>query len=322
MQKIKVVNIDFNAERYFTSETFREEVASGLKKVRGDKVYFNIYGSEQASEYLLTVCIDLNDTITIADGRVTIAPGTLVGEMGKVVKIKQWLSFYIPMRKMRDILSTIKIIKNTRRYKQFKMDKVPSDARKIVYPTQHSSRFDYISYYDELREPQTDDLVDYTLGHLRNLYNAVKTLNFTTMVDVLTEEGHIVRRPVTFEIAEDEFLDIVNGKIHSIVRKGTMHRYAYRYSKEASEGYILPFEIKIDKEFRAIFKDMFKTINKRIKQINGYRRRNYVGTNLFADGSYGAVYRGYSSCGNKRVSIIDQRDYFYDDAIKLIEGGE
>lgn len=322
MQKIKVVNIDFNVERYFTSETFREEVASGLKKVRGNKVYFNIYGSEQASEYMLTVCIDLNDTITVADGRVTIAPGTLVGEMGKAIKIKQWLSFYIPMRKMRDIITTIRIIRNAKRYKQFKMDKVPSDARKIVYPTQHGSRFDYIAYYDSLREPQTEDLIDYTLAHLRNLYNAVKTLNFTTMVDVLTEEGHIVRRPVTFEIAEDEFLDIVNGKIHSIVRKGTMHRYAYRYSKEASEGYILPFEIKIDKDFRATFKDMFKTINKRIKQINGYRRRNYVGTNLFADGSYGAVYRGYSNCGNKRVSIIDQRDYFYDDAIKIIEGGE
>lgn len=319
MQKIKVVNIDFNAERHFMSETFREEVACRVKKIRGDKVYFNMYGSEQASEYLLTFCIDLNDTITVADARVTIEPGTLVGEMGKAVKIKQWLSFYIPMRKMRDIIATIRIIRNSKRYKQLKMDKVPSDARKIVYPNQFDSRFDYIVYYDELREPQTDDLVDYTVAHLRNLYNSVKTLNFTTMVDVLTEEGHTVRRPVTFEIAEDEFLDIVNGKIHSIVRKGTLHKYSY---SKVSEGYILPFEIKIDKELRSIFKEIFKSINKRIKQINGYRRRNYIGTNLFADGSYGAVYRGYSNCGNKRVSIIDQRDYFYDDAIKIIEGGE
>lgn len=304
------------------SETFRKNVACGFKKIRGDKVYFNIYGSEQASNYMLTCCIDLNDTITIADARVTIEPGTLVGEMGKAVKIKQWLSFYIPMYKMKDIISSIRIIRNAKRFKQFKMDKVPSDARKIVYPNHYNSRFDYIAYYDDLREPKTSELTDYSLGYLRELYDSVKTLNFTTMVDVLDEDGHILRRPVTFEIPEDEFLGIVNGKISSIVRKGTMHKYSYSKYNEVSEGYILPFEIKIDKEFKSIFKDIFKAINKRIKMINGYRRRNSVGTNLFTDGSYGAVYRGYSRCGSKRISNIDQRDYFYDDIIKIIEGGE
>lgn len=322
MQKIKIVNIDFDANDHFTSETYKEQISRGSRKVRGELIYFNMYGYEQASEYLLTFCIDLNDTITVADGRVTIEPGTLVGEMGKAVKIKQWISFYIPTEEMKDIIATIRTIRNAKRFKQFKMDKVPADARKISYPNHYNSRFDYISYYDELREPRTDELVDYSLGHLRELYDSVKTLNFTTMVDVLDEDGHTFKRPVTFEIPEDEFLGIVNGKIHSIVRKGTMHKYSYSKYNEVSEGYILPFEIKIDKEFRAIFKTILKAINKRIKMINGYRQRNCVGTNLFADGSYGAVYRGYSRCGSKRISNIDQRDYFYDDAIKIIEGGE
>ncbi len=310
MQKIKVID-------YIDDIPFR-----GVRL--GNRFRDNIAIRNNGNNYYVTIEVDLTDAdISTIDNRVVVEPGTKVLHNRKVVVLRKFISGYASTNKMRDIIRRGYEFRYNSTYKSYD-NELGDNSPKITYSRVQKYRFNYISKYGDIVEPETErHLGSLDQRTLCRYYNNIKVLNYTAWLNVIDGYGRRVRYPITFEIPEDEILAIINNKQNVIRREGALYKEPYQRKSSATMWYVLPFEIKVDYGLRKDITKIYRLLTIKSKLIRGFVQKNKAGSSTINDGVCGAVFNGNNyGYARKTPTRIRESSNLFDDIIKVIENSK